>query len=99
MVDETVAPVSPLSRIRGKRSPSCLMSSCAFEQEGKPEILALVPVIGEPTCSMTAQATREFGQRNATRPLFAVTLSGRLCDAATTMVNAPGQSFFASLSK
>ncbi len=62
-------------------------------------MFALVPVIGPPSCSMMAHAIGEFGQRKATRPLFAVTFNGKLCAASTTIVNAPGQKLFASLKK
>ena len=61
--------------------------------------MALVPVMGPPAASMSAEAMRESGQRSATRPVLPVTFSGRRCVASTTSVSAPGQNLFASVRK
>ena len=52
---------------------------------------------GHGTCSIsiTPHATLQFAQRSATRPVFAVTFSGSLCEASTSSVSAPGQNFVA----
>src|SRR6185437_6641194 len=99
IVDAKDAPVAPPSRISGKRSPSCFSSDPASLHAGNPERFALVPVIGPPAASINAHATADFGQRNATRPLFPVTFNGNPCVASTTIVNAPGQNFCASFRK
>ena len=46
-----------------------------------------------------AQATGEFGQRRAARPMFAVTFSGICCEASTSSVSGPGQNFWANFKK
>lgn len=99
IVDANDAPVAPPSRISGNRSPSCFSNDAASLHAGNPERFALVPVIGPPAASINAHATADFGQRNATRPLFPVTFNGNPCVASTTIVNAPGQNFCASFKK
>src|SRR2546425_12309871 len=84
IVEATTAPVSPASSTRGRRSPICFSSCCALEHDGKPDRLALVPVMGFSKRSMSVQATRELGQRNATRPVLPVTFRGRWFDASTS---------------
>ena len=76
IVEARVAPVSPLSRMSGRRSPNCLTIWLPFVHEGKPERFALVPVMGPPTASISEVMMRESGQRRATRPLLPVTFSG-----------------------
>jgi hypothetical protein len=99
IVEARPTPVSPASSTSGSRSPNCAINSSPLEHEGEPERFALVPVMGPSVCSITAQATREFGQRNATRPVLPVTFSGKRFDASTTSVIAPGQNFSASFRK
>src|SRR5690348_4408767 len=99
IVDESVAPVSPPSKISGKRSPNCFTSCCALLHAGKPDKFALVPVTGPPKHSIKSPITRDFGQRSATRPLFPVTFNGKRCVASTTIVSAPGQNFCAKSKK
>jgi len=88
-------PVSPASRTSGRRSPNCFTIWVAAVQLGKPERLALVPVMGAPTASMIAVGTGMLAQRRATRPVLPVTFSGRRCVASTTRVSAPGQNLCA----
>jgi len=68
-------------------------------QAGDPDKFALVPVIGPPTRSIISVVTFEFAHRNATLPVFPVTLNGIRCVASTTSVSAPGQNFCANRKK
>lgn len=77
MVEARTPPVSPESRISGSLSPNCFTICAALVHDGKPERLALVPVMGPPTASMIAEGTLELAQRRATRPVLPVTFSGR----------------------
>ena len=69
IVDARVPPVSPESKNERQAVAELLddlVSHCVHE--GWPERLALVPVTGPPTASMSAVAMRESAQRSATRP-------------------------------
>jgi len=97
IVEASVPPVSPASRISGRRSPNCSTICSGLVQDGWLERLALVPVTGESAAWIRAVAMRESAQRSATRPVLPVTLSGRRCVASTTSVSAPGQNLCASV--
>ena len=58
-----------------------------------------VAVIGNPNSVTTARQIGASGTRSATLPVLAVTRSGSLLPAFTTMVSGPGQNFSASRSK
>src|SRR5439155_6860322 len=73
IVDGSVPPVSPVSSTSGTRSPSCFMTCSALEHDGNPEMFALVPVTGPSNSSIRRRTTLLFGQRNAMRPVPAVT--------------------------
>src|SRR5207237_7675931 len=89
IVEASVAPVSPVSSTSGTRNPSCFITCSAFEHDGNPEMLALVPVIGPSNSSIRRRTTVLFGHRNPMRPVPAVTLSGMRCAAFTTTVSPP----------
>ena len=91
--------VSPESRINGILSPNCRNTSSPLAQVGDPERFALVPVNGTPSSRISRVTTSFFGQRSATRLVFAVTFSGNRFDASTTIVSGPGQHASASLKK
>jgi peptide/nickel transport system substrate-binding protein len=99
IVDASVAPLSPPSRISGSRVPSCFMTCAAFAHEANPEIFALVPVTGPSNSAIKFSTIALFGQRSATLPVFAVTFSGTRLAASTTSVSAPGQNLCASRRK
>ena len=61
MVEARTPPVSPASRMSGRRSPNCFTICAALVQDGKPERLALVPVMGPPTASISAEGTLGIG--------------------------------------
>ncbi len=96
MVEASVPPVSPVSSTSGTRRPSCFITCSAFEHDGNPEMFALVPVTGPSNSSIRRRTTVLFGQRNAMRPVPAVTLRGMRCAAFTTSVSPPGQNACAS---
>lgn len=99
IVDASDTPVSPASSTSGNRPPSCFMTCWALAHAGNPEIFALVPVKGPSNSSINFVTTSLFGQRTASRPVFAVTFNGKRFEALTTIVSAPGQNASASLIK
>jgi len=95
IVDGNISCVSPASSTNGMRSPNCWNTSSPLSHVGDPDKFALVPVNGTPISSINLRTTSCRGQRSATRPVFAVTFSGKRFDASTTIVNGPGQHFSA----
>ena len=79
MVEASAEPRSPMSRMSGRRAPSCSKTWVPLVHEGWPETLALVPVMGAPNSSMRPDATALRGQRKAMRPVLPVTFNGRRC--------------------
>src|ERR1700722_11999878 len=97
IVDGTSSAASPVSNIKGIRSPNCNNTSSALAQVLDPERFALVPVNGAPSSSIKLQTISFFGHRNEIRRVFAVTFSGTRFDASTTTVSGPGQQACANL--
>src|SRR5579859_341851 len=96
IVEGTSSPASPVSNIKGIRSPNCNKTSSALAQVFDPDKFALVPVRGTPNSSIKLHTISFFGQRSAIRRVFAVTFNGNRFDASTTTVNGPGQQACAS---
>src|SRR5262245_39104370 len=91
IVEGTLRGVLPPSTISGKRSPICRRTLSAVVHSAAPLRLAEVAVIGNPNPRTIAIGISAAGTRNATLPLFAVTLSGSRDDALTMIVSGPGQ--------